>query len=296
MDVERAQRRLGLSIPYEWWPSPSLLKEIEAAGFTSAQVPAPPESVLVDPRQCARHAGAVREALDTTSLRSVVHGPGSLLAGSSEADAVFEGLLAYAAEIGAGQVVYHGACHPDEPASEDAMLAETRSLARLAARAERLGVAIAVENLAPVFPGPEVLSARPPLLRSIVRRIGSPALGVCLDIGHANVVAALHHSDPLELIEPALDVTILFHLHDNLGSRHPPGPAPAGIDPLRLDLHLPPGRGSVPWSRLAPLLTRAEAPLVLEVHPSHRPSTAALHESALAALGLLEPEPERAPA
>jgi sugar phosphate isomerase/epimerase len=281
--------RLGLSIPYEWWPAVPLLKEIEATGFRTVQIPAPPASVLVDPRQCVRHAGAVREALDTTSLTSVVHGPGSLQAGNPEGDAVFESLLAYAAELGAGHVVYHGAAHPDVPFSEDALLAETRSLARLAERAERLGVAIAIENLAPVFPGPELLSAHPQLLRTMVRRIGSPAVGLCIDVGHANVIAALRHTDPLELIEPALDAAILFHLHDNLGSRRQAGPVPAGIDPLRLDLHLSPGRGTVPWLSLAPHLTRGDAPVILEIHPSHRPSTAALHEAALDALGLDEP-------
>ena len=56
------------------------------------------------------------------------------------------------------------------------------------------------------------------------------------------------------------------------------------LDPLRLDLHLPPGRGTVPWDRLAPLLARKlGAPLVLEVHPP-RPSAARLFEAAVAAV------------
>jgi sugar phosphate isomerase/epimerase len=56
------------------------------------------------------------------------------------------------------------------------------------------------------------------------------------------------------------------------------------LDPLRLDLHLPPGRGTVTWDRLAPLLARKNgAPLVLEVHPP-RPSAANLFEAAVAAV------------
>ena len=43
--------RLGLSIPYGWWPAAPILKEIEAAGFTFVQVPSPPASVLSIPRQ-----------------------------------------------------------------------------------------------------------------------------------------------------------------------------------------------------------------------------------------------------
>lgn len=277
--------KLGLNVPYEWWPAPSLLKEIEAAGFSVVQVPSPPESVLVEPRLASRHAAATRDALATTSLEAVVHAPGALRPGATEADATFEGLLSYAADVGATQVVHHAANHIDVPASEDALLAETRSLARLAGLAERLGLTIAVENLAPVFPGPLMLSANPMLLRTMVRRIGSPALGICLDIGHANVVAAELHTDPLELIEPVLDATVLFHAHDNLGARHDRASEPAGLDPLRLDLHLPPGRGTVPWERLAPLLDRSAAPVLLEVHPP-RPQPATLIAETLAALRL----------
>jgi len=281
--LRSADVNLGLNVPYEWWPAPSLLKEIEAAGFSTVQIPSPPESVLIEPRLSSRHATATREALATTSLEAVLHAPGALRPGGTEADATFEGLLSYAYEIGATQVVHHAANQVDVPASEDALLAETRSLARLAALAEHLGLTIAIENLAPVFPGPLVLSASPMLLRTMVRRIGSPALGICLDIGHANVVAGELHTDPLELIEPVIDTTVLFHAHDNLGARHDRSSEPPGLDPLRLDLHLPPGRGTVPWQRLAPLLDRSNAPVLLEVHPP-RPQPATLFDDAMAAL------------
>jgi sugar phosphate isomerase/epimerase len=121
------------------------------------------------------------------------------------------------------------------------------------------------------------------ILRTMARRIGSPALGLCLDIGHANVIASLRHSDPLELIEPALDQVILFHLHDNFGARRPSDPGPAEVDPLRLDLHLVPGRGTVPWQHLASYLARVDAPLLLEIHPPQRPAPATLFEETLAA-------------
>ena len=283
MEQSPLHPRLGLSVPYEWWPSATSLNEIEAAGFTWVQVPAPPSSVLVDPRNSARHAGGLGAALGTTGLRRVLHGPGSLQVGSRNGDRAMEGLLSYAAEAGADLVVYHAANFPDQPASEDRLLAETRSLASAARIAERLGVTIAIENLAPVFPGPDALSYTPSVLRTMANRIGSPALGLCLDIGHANVVAGLRRADPMELIEPAFNHTVLFHLHDNLGARRG-DPTPPELDPIRLDLHLPPGRGSIPWQRLAPRLRTHPAPLLLEVHPP-RSSAAALHEGALEALG-----------
>jgi sugar phosphate isomerase/epimerase len=66
-------------------------------------------------------------------------------------------------------------------------------------------------------------------------------------------------------------VVSCFHLHDNLGARWRPSGDELGVDPLRLDLHLPPGRGTLPWQRVAPMLAAHGAPLVLEVQPPFRP-------------------------
>ena len=79
---------------------------------------------------------------------------------------------------------------------------------------------------------------------------------------------------------------MLFHVHDNLGARLR-GEATAGSDPLLLDLHLPPGRGSVPWDGLAPLLSGHAAPLLLEVHLSHRPPLTELASATTDLLGLV---------
>jgi sugar phosphate isomerase/epimerase len=275
--------RLGLNVPDGWWSSAPLLKAFEAAGFGWTQVHSPPPSVLATPRLCTAHAAAMAATLDTTGLRTIVHGPNSLLVGSEYADRAFEGLLSWASEIGAEQVVYHARALPDAPSSETALQLETRSLARLAGRAERLGVTIAIENLAPVFPGLELLCANPMTLRGLAHRIGSERVGMCLDLGHANIVADLRHTSIERLIEPVLDVVTVFHVHDNLGGRLPgrDGHRPtAGLDPLRLDLHLPPGRGSLPWDRVAPLLAGHAAPLVMELHPPYRPRTADAYRAA----------------
>jgi len=76
---------------------------------------------------------------------------------------------------------------------------------------------------------------------------------------------------------------VLFHVHDNLGVRRRDIDAP-GIDPLKLDLHLPPGRGSLPWGRVAGVLRDHDAPLVLEVEPSQRPALPELTAKLLRAL------------
>ncbi len=255
--------RLGIDVPQGWWPSAPVLKAVEAAGFGWAQVHSPPSAVLATPRLCTTHAAAVAANLETTGLRTIVHGPNSLMVGSKVADRAFEGLLSWAAEIGAEQVVYHARALVDDHGSESALLFETRSLARLAARAERLGVTIAIENLAPVYPGLELLSANPMTLRGLAHRIGSDRVGICLDLGHAHIVAGLRHTSIEHLVEPVLDVVSLFHVHDNLGARRSTGLVEheGAFDPLRLDLHLPPGRGNLPWERIAPLTASHGAPL-----------------------------------
>jgi len=57
-------------------------------------------------------------------------------------------------------------------------------------------------------------------------------------------------------------------VHDNLGCRR--GIDAPGVDPVRLDLHLPPVRGSLPWGRIAGIVAAHEAPVMLEVERSHR--------------------------
>lgn len=283
--------RLGPALPHEWWPAPPALKEIEASGFGWVQLHSPPAGVLANPRSCIAHARAAGDALAETGLRCVLHGPPGVRPGETGADRALEGAVAYGAECGADAVVLHARDFTEGRGAEDRALAETRSLASLATVAERVGVALALENLAPVYPGPEPIAANPLAIRSLVRRISSPAVGICLDVGHANVIAGLRRTSLSRMIEPVLDLTILFHLHDNLGARWQPDHRPE-IEPLRLDLHLAPGRGTLPFEEIAPSLRAHHAPLLLEVHPP-RSSPAELLDEALIALGST-PEPATA--
>ncbi len=273
--------RLGLTVPHEWWPSAHLLKSFEAAGFSYAQVDSPPASVLRDPRLCTKHAIALHEALATTGLAPLVHAPAGMRLGSAEGDRAMDGLIDYAAEVGAGQVVYHALALPDEPETEDRLRFEVRALGRAARRAADLNLRVAVENLAPLYPGPETLSANPMSLRGLVHRLDSDGVGICLDVGHAHVVAELRRTSLERFIEPVLDSVTLFHAHDNFGARRGDERADAlGVDPLRLDLHLPPGRGSLPWHSIGSLVSGHRAPVVLEVHPPYRPRADELREDA----------------
>jgi sugar phosphate isomerase/epimerase len=267
--------RLGLDVPRETWPTAPELKRLEACGYAWVQLHAPPIAMLADPASVRRHGDCLRAVLAPTSLQIVLHAPDALLLGAPDHDAAFAGLLDCAVAVGASVVVYHGAQLPVAEGVaadrvEDRLLAEERALRRFAGRAEEAGVVIAVENLAPVYPTPPLLSHAPLFVRDLVRRVGSPAVGMAFDLGHAHVTSQLAGVALADLVAAARSDVVLFHVHDNLGVRRGPG-TPPGIVPLRLDLHMAPGRGTLPWRALAPLLRTHAAPLLMEVAQAQRP-------------------------
>lgn len=261
--------RLGLNLPRDWWPTAPALKGLEAAGFAWLQVHAPPCSVLRDPVSAGRHAAALRHVLDVTGLRLVLHAPDDLRAGTPADDAALDGLLEYAAAVGGELIVLHVLDLPLTGAEERAE-AEEESLRRAAPRACAIGTTLALENLAPVYPGPPKLGHDPVVVRDLVARLDSPCVGMTCDVGHAHITGELAGEDLVERVSAVRDVVALYHLHDNLGARRSPD-GPPGIVPERLDLHLPPGQGSLPWTRIAPELRGRDVPLLLELHPPHRP-------------------------
>ena len=267
--------RLGLNVPAKWWPTRSGLKGLEAAGFAWVQVHSPPQSVLSDPRDVLRHARALRRELDVCGLRLVIHAPDELVAGEPAADRALAGLLAHADLAGAELIVYHGANHPIGADARRRLAEEQRSLRRLLPRAEEIGVTLCIENLAPVFPGPPRLCHAPSVVRRLAESLDSPAAAVCLDVGHANIAAAIAGADTRSFVATGLPRAALIHVHDNFGARRR-GEWRPGVEPLRLDVHLPPGEGTIPWGDVAPMLRDSGAPIVLEVHPPHRRDDALL--------------------
>ena len=231
--------------------------------------------MLADPRHVVRHGQALRRALDVTGLRVVVHGPTNLRLGSSLSNRAGEGLIEYAHQLGSRYAVYHPLDVLKRGAETDA---ERNSLSLLARWAETLGVTLCLENLCPVYPGPAHVGHDPEAVRRLVLECDSPAVGMLLDLGHANVVADLEQTSIAQLTEPVLDAVALFHVHDNLGARRRDGGGFA-FDPLRLDLHLAPGIGTLAWETVAASLRRHDAPLVMEIHPSHRPPATALRDA-----------------
>jgi sugar phosphate isomerase/epimerase len=276
MAVRSARRRLGLDLPVGWWPTPPRLKSYEAAGFRYVQVRMPPRELLAAAAAVRVHATALRDNLALTGLELILHAPDDLLAGSPEADAQLDGALAYAARAGAGLVVYHGARVPlAGDRVRERLLDEERSLRRALQGAAGYGVRVAIENLAPVYREPEHVCHNPLAVHELVARLDSDSAGICLDLGHAHIAAGLAGCELVELVEPLLDRVIVFHVHDNFGADASAARA-GGIEPLRLDLHLAPGAGTLPWGQVAAMVAGHAAPLQLEVHPAQRPAPATL--------------------
>jgi sugar phosphate isomerase/epimerase len=248
----------------------------------------PPCGVLSEPRLVVTHACALRDRLALTDLRLILHAPDNLLAGTDEHDRQLVGALRYAELAGAELLVYHGArVRVDATRAQARLEFEARSLRRVLKAADTSGVRLAIENLAPVYPGPAYVCHDPAAVAELVRRLDTDQVGMCLDLGHAHIVAGIVGRPLPELLAPALEHVILFHVHDNFGAR-PDVPRAGQVEPLRLDLHLAPGAGCLPWHAVAQLLVAMPVPLQLEVHPAGRPEPATLQVLMREVLGLGE--------
>ena len=286
LPVTRRPVELGIDQPAGWWPTAPRLKSYEAAGFTHVQVPMPARELLADRALVETHAAALAERLALSGLGLILHAPDGLMAGSADADLQLDGALQYARRAGARTLVYHcGQLPVGARGARDRLSAERRALRGRLGRAQRFGVTIAFENLAPDYPGCERLGDSVAFVAKTVDALDSEQAGICLDLGHAHIEAQRTGVSLAELIEPVLGRVVLWHVHDNFGARG--GDQTSGwIEPLRLDLHLAPGAGSLPWDEIAPLLARHPAPQVLQVSPASRPEPATLAVMTRELLGL----------
>jgi sugar phosphate isomerase/epimerase len=125
------------------------------------------------------------------------------------------------------------------------------SLEVLVPFAEKLGITIAIENI--WFPTNTVDK-----LLDAISKFPSPALGICYDSGHANLMKmdrGFAECNPLsawenhlpvewdsEILEKLLPFVTTCHIHDNNGQR---------------DEHLLPGKGNIDWQKEVALLKKA---------------------------------------
>lgn len=107
------------------------------------------------------------------------------------------------------------------------------------------GVKIAVENRLE-----KIFAWRPFDLVDFVNALNSDIIGLCLDVGHANV-NGINAADMAAMLR---DLILATHLHDNDGSS---------------DQHLPPLMGNIDWRSLLKSLRSYSRPLILEIREAN---------------------------
>ncbi len=247
------------------------LESLKTSGPDFAEVWPHYLGVILGGNLDAHRLQPVRELLLKTDLSYTVHAPlevnlMDLRAHDVQRD-VLKASLWFANSIGADVVV----CHAGQRlGSRDARnsLREQLAAERVALReagdlAEELGVTIAVENYYPELP--IVLgvvydySVWPSELAEQISAVDHPAVGLCLDLGHAALAAGVFGFDYFEECTAVAPLVRHIHLHDNLMRTNVTGEPPVSEDPIYGlgDLHLPPGRGIIP---LVEVFRRADFP------------------------------------
>lgn len=74
-----------------------------------------------------------------------------------------------------------------------------------------------------------VMEADPQWLKEIVSEVADPRLGICLDVGHANVCSTIDVFQWMECLAPWIRH---FHIHNNDGTRDDHGPLDSGSIPM----------------------------------------------------------------
>ncbi len=137
-------------------------------------------------------------------------------------------------------VVHLGLPRTARPEAPDGRDGARRSIEKLAAAAEPLGVRLAIEVV------PNELSRASSLVHFVEEEIEADA-GICLDFGHAHL-----DGDVVDAIETVAEHLVATHVHDNRG---------------RSDDHLMPLDGTIDWPGALTAVQKVgyDGPLVLEV-------------------------------
>ncbi len=149
------------------------------------------------------------------------------------------------AELGARLMVMHpGREYQSKRPLDEVVAVCVEAVADVSEFASGLGMEVALENVLPAHAIHDHA-----VVRRIVDTVDHPALGICLDTGHANVVDSVHRA-----VRAFAGRINHVHLHDNDG---------------KADEHLLPSFGSIDWARFYRELrdTGYEGPLTLECHP-----------------------------
>ncbi|MDQ3304287.1 MAG: sugar phosphate isomerase/epimerase [Actinomycetota bacterium] len=266
--------------------------------------------VILGGRLDTNRLRAVGELLLEAELAYTVHAPLEInlmdLTSHGLQRDVLDASLRFAKGIGAEVVVCHAGqrigARDARHSMGDQLSAERSVLWEAGDLAGELGVTIAVENYYPEQPilrgAVYDYSVWPSQLAEQISTVDHPAVGICLDVGHAALAAGFFGFDFIEECAAIAPLVRHVHLHDNLQRTNVTGePQVSEHTAYGLgDLHLPPGRGTIPLEDLFRRIEFPEKPsCCVELSPELFYSVSeALH--AARELGLAVAPRERVPA
>ncbi len=266
------------------------LERAAAAGFDAYELSLAAVNVVRAGRLAEDELARLAALLARQPLRITVHGPMALrlTEPTGRHEQVFLSCLEATARIGAEVMVYHSAQLALRPADQDigplpdadalaeSWRVETAALQRVARHAERLGVVVAVENRDPHLWEIAALARRGKsaadlltyhqgmrldLLAEQARQVGSPNVGVCLDVGHAFLAAPYWPAGAgsyLTEIRALAPFVRHVHWHDNFGRLDDRAESLAERLVFgEADNHLPPGWGAIPLADVLAALREA---------------------------------------
>lgn len=163
-----------------------------------------------DPMEIGRAFGAFAASHGVSFPQGHLFLRARLCSGETDSVAILTRWLLLFAGIGIRNAVLHcdARSFPDDAAEEEIIAANAGKLRLLTPTAEKHGICICLENLRG-----RVFHSAEGLLR-VIEAVGSPALGICLDTGHLNLV---HPGEQAAFIEKAGSRLHALHIADNQG-------------------------------------------------------------------------------
>lgn len=277
-----------------------LLKRFHQAGFSVVEIPVHGVGCILGGELRQTQTDRVRRILDSYPLQYTVHGPDPVNLCDGKAPEVHASALRatidFARAIGAKVVVYHGSFRDGEPDTNQPFeippvgkdpvdsegsewTEEIERLKRIGEYAEKQGITVAVENI--FRQGTErTYRIDPCLLAEVIQAVGSSAVGICFDFGHAFLSAKEEEFSYQEAVRAVLPHLVHVHVHDNLGipvssgsngNDRSGGNGRKPLDAFVLgegDLHLPPGWGRIPYDEVLPdVIPSYRGVWMMEIHP-----------------------------
>ena len=164
--------------------------------------------------------------------------------------------VVFAERVGGRTLVLHPVClglgKPDAEINAPA-------IRRLCAAAARRGVRLAVETM------PDSMTVLDRLLDGVGDNPESTNLGICLDVGHAQLSRDAGNDPVRDYLERYAGQLLHLHLHDNHGDA---------------DEHLIPGHGAVDWRQTVDVINALgfSGTAVIEIHPGDAAPIEAIDE------------------